>query len=478
MKELPQETKWRFFVKQHDGVLYRRCKSVSTRRLDKDEAVIFAADRNIEKYLNATATTIWGLLDGLHPFSAIADRLKRDFVGENDFAADVRDFVMQLADEGLVEVNANNETLSGIFPGHDASPLSLDISITRHCNLNCSFCFYGDEMRNRPDLPLEDWLQFFEELQALAVREVTLSGGEICCRSDLPAIIASLVEHNLRFSLITNGTLGNSEIVAMLSRPEIASRLNNIQVSLDGSCPEVNDLIRGPGAFASVDRFLRQIRAAGLPATSRVTINRSNLHDLEAIFTYLFDEIGIKTASCNSVCQLGCAASDPASTVLSPQERAQAMNTLRHLAENIWPDQIIATAGPLYESYQFDSMERHERLNHAYNGHLNACHCFKGKLAVHHDGVIVPCNMLGGVELGRINHDSLKAIWLGHPLLKQLASRTQVSLKSIADCQNCEYIEVCNGGCPATVISSTGDFFRPAPDNCYRIFKKMLGTQT
>lgn len=461
-------------MNRHNGIFYRRGKSVSTRLLADGETVVFSANQNIEKYLNATATMIWNLLDGRHSFTEIVDSLRKNFAGEGDFEADVRDFLTRLASEELIEIASNGETLSDNFSEYNESPLSLDISITRHCNLSCSFCFYGEDMHKRPDLPLEEWLRFFEELKALAVREVTLSGGEIFCRSDLPAIIDSLIENNLRFSLITNGTLGNAELVARLARPEIARRLNNIQISVDGSCSDVHDRMRGQGAFAAVDKFLRMASAAGLPITSRVTINSSNLHDLEAIFTYLFETIGIKTASCNSVCQLGSAVSNPASLPLSPQERLLAMKTLRHLAENVWPDRIIATAGPLYESYQFESMERHERLNSAYNGCLNACHCFKSKLAVHHDGVIVPCNMLGNIELGRINHDSLKKIWLENPVLKKLASRTEVKLRTLEWCHDCEYVEVCNGGCPAVEISSTGDFFRPAADNCNRFFKRAL----
>ena len=51
-------------------------------------------------------------------------------------------------------------------------------------------------------------------------------------------------------------------------------------------------------------------------------------------------------------------------------------------------------------------------------GFLTACGCVFNKLAVHHDGVITPCNMLAGLELGRINRDAIKTIWKTHPILQ------------------------------------------------------------
>ena len=53
-------------------------------------------------------------------------------------------------------------------------------------------------------------------------------------------------------------------------------------------------------------------------------------------------------------------------------------------------------------------------------GFLTACGCVFNKLAVHHDGMISPCNMLAELELGRVNRDSIKTIWKTHPTLKAL----------------------------------------------------------
>lgn len=439
------------------------------------EAVIFDPDRNKEQFINATGCEIWKLLDGRHSNSAIIDHLQVFFSEAENIYQDYDNYIILLhKDNWLNETSGNNTIVGTIFPWHDESPVSFDISITGRCNLKCPFCFYSQAINTRPDLPLSEWQTFFTELQSLGVRDLTLSGGEILCRNDLFEIIDSIIAANMRYSLISNGTLGSEKTVTGLLARKRRRRLNSIQISVDGSGPKTHDLIRGNGSFAATDKFLRQLLQAELPVATRFTINRHNCNDLQATFAYLLDELQLPAVSTNYACQLGSAVENANTIDLTPAERLQTMQTIRHLAEQVWPGRITAQAGPLYESRQFESMEHHRQHHPVYNGHLSACGCFRSKLAVHHDGVIIPCNMLGEIELGRINRDSIKKIWLEHPILKKLASRTGFSLKNMAHCTNCEYVEICNGGCPATVISQTGDFFKPSPDNCYRAFKDKI----
>ncbi len=88
-----------------------------------------------------------------------------------------------------------------------ASPRSVDISVTGRCNLKCGYCFYADEMTELADLPTERWLSFFEELGALAVQTVCLSGGEAFTRPDLFELIDGIIDNRMRYSMLSNGTL-------------------------------------------------------------------------------------------------------------------------------------------------------------------------------------------------------------------------------------------------------------------------------
>ena len=85
----------------------------------------------------------------------------------------------------------------------------------------------------------------------------------------------------MRYSLLSNGTLVDGDVVARLL--ERRTRLDSIQISIDGSCAEIHDASRGRGSFDKALRGLRLLKQAGLPVTSRVTINRHNVGDLERI---------------------------------------------------------------------------------------------------------------------------------------------------------------------------------------------------
>ena len=74
------------------------------------------------------------------------------------------------------------------------TPKSVDLSITNRCNLRCRYCSHftsaGD---SGSDLPKEEWLQFFEELNRNAVLNVCLTGGEPFIREDLEDLIEGIV---------------------------------------------------------------------------------------------------------------------------------------------------------------------------------------------------------------------------------------------------------------------------------------------
>ena len=98
------------------------------------------------------------------------------------------------------------------------TPRTVDLSITNRCNLRCTYCSHftgaGDIEQ---DLPKEEWLQFFEELNRYAVMIVTLQGGEPFCRKDLPELIKGIVRNRMRFNILSNGTLINDETAAFLA---------------------------------------------------------------------------------------------------------------------------------------------------------------------------------------------------------------------------------------------------------------------
>jgi len=462
---------------------YAANPSVSTRLIGDEEAVLYDPDSGQEKFINLSGRFIWQRLDGSLSVGEIVGKVCENFASapSGRVLEDAAQFVEGLFAQGFVSKHRCKVSLLAsprAFPDFDDAPQTLDISLTGSCNLRCRYCFYADAMQSRQDLPVEQWISFFAELGRLAVRSVCLSGGEVFVRPDLEDLIDGVIANRMRYSLLTNGALITEKRLAMLANGRRKQRLSSIQVSIDGSCPEINDASRGRGSFDKALRGLRLMHEAGLPVTSRVTINRYNVDDLENIARLLLEEIGLQSLSTNDAMPMGAGCSNQDAITLRPGQQLKAMKTLSQLAER-YHGRITASAGPLANRRTYKEMEHAratgEKSTRWQMGYLTSCGCVFNKLAVHHDGVITPCNLLPELELGRINIDSFKEIWRSHPTLKALKERRKIPMKEVPGCEDCEWTPYCSGSCPGLAYEMTGNFNRANPHDCYRRFLENCG---
>jgi SynChlorMet cassette radical SAM/SPASM protein ScmE len=358
-----------------------------------------------------------------------------------------------------------------------STPRAVQISITGACNLKCRYCFYANEMTALADLPGAAWRAFFDELGGLGVMDVTLSGGEPFARPDLFELIDGLIANRMRYAVLSNGTLIDDRVLDRLMAGRRATRLDYIQISIDGSCAEIHDHNR-PGSFARALNGLRRLKERGLPVQVRTTISRRNIGDLGNIASLLLEEIGLPSFSTNEAAPLGRGCVNRRAMALNPLDQKKAMAEMTRLLER-YPGRIRALAGPQVKLKMYRQMEKArktgERAADWKMGSLSACGCVFTKIDVLHDGTIVPCCMLPGLGLGNIVRDSLAEVWLRHPILRSLRQRRDIRLKEVEGCRECEWNDVCNGGCPGLAHQMLGDVNRANPDDCYREFIKAAG---
>lgn len=350
------------------------------------------------------------------------------------------------------------------------TPRTVDLEITNRCNLRCRYCYFFDNPTvNYQDLPTDEWLRFFDELGSLAVMDVTIAGGEPFIRKDLPILIKGIADNSMRFSLLSNGGLIDDNIAAYLAN---TGRCNQVQISVDGSNPEIHDTCRGKGSFEGAIRGIRILQGHDVNVAVRVTIHRFNVYDLENIARLLLEEIGLKQFGTNSAGYLGTCRKNADDVLLTTEERQIAMEKLLYLNEK-YEGRINAAAGPLAEGGMWRKMEiaRLEKKPALPNrGYLTACNCSKNKITIRADGTIIPCTMLAHMELGRINQNSLLEVWQNSPELNRLRMRRSIPLSSFEFCTDCPYISYCTGNCPGLSYSLTGQVDHPSPDACLRNF--------
>ncbi len=448
-----------------------------------DNLILFDPDTAREKVLNHSGQALWNALDGTRAEADLPGALARHYGVPltDEIRADTAAFLAELERDGFAAraaVPAPRVAAAEDYSWIHEAPRAFDLSLTGKCNLRCAYCFYADEMAGRRDLPAERWRAFFRELRGLAVRRATLSGGEIFIRPDLWELLDGLIAARLRYSILTNGTLITEETLEQLGRESRRRRLDSIQVSLDGSRAEIHDASRGRGSFEKAVRALRLLKAGGFPVTARVTVNRHNVDDLEPTVRLLLEEIGLPRIGTNDAIPMGTGCAHRGDIVLAPEQRVPAMRTLARL-EAAYPGRITASAGSLALWHMFREMEAAKATGRKTRrwrmGCLSSCGCMFAKLAVHHDGMIVPCNMLASASLGRIGETPIRALWQDHPLLQELRRRGEIPMDQVPGCAGCEWIPYCSGGCPAAEFTRTGDLYRANPDCCYRQFLQETG---
>lgn len=350
------------------------------------------------------------------------------------------------------------------------TPRSVDLDITNRCNLRCRYCYHfsgpGDVDQ---DLPKEEWLRFFQELNRCAVMNVTLAGGEPFFRKDLKQLIEGIVVNRMRFNILSNGTLITDDMAKFLFS---TGRCDGVQVSIDGSKPETHDACRGKGNFNKAIEGIRCLKKNNVPVQVRVTIHRYNVSDLEAIAKLLLKEIGLPGFSTNAASYMGLCRQNVDRVGLSVEDRTLAMETLLKLNRK-YDNRISAQAGPLAEAVMWVEMEQARQKGVSsipMGGSLTACGCVMDKIAVRADGALVPCTMLSHIELGRINRDDLKEIWQNHPEMKKMRERRNIPLNDFEFCRECQYINYCTGNCPGLAYTILGKVDHPSPDACLKHF--------
>jgi len=355
------------------------------------------------------------------------------------------------------------------------TPRSVDLALTTQCNLRCTYCSHFTSAADvDQDLPTEAWLTFFEELNRCSVMKVTLGGGEPFFRADLGQLIEGIVRNKMRFNILTNGTLVTDEKAAFLASTR---RCDGVQVSIDGSMPMTHDAYRGEGSFRRAIKGIKYLQKHHVPASVRVTIHRKNVRDLERVARFLLEDVGLPGFSTNAASHMGLCRKNAEEVQLTVEERTLAMETLLGLKRK-YNGRISAAAGPLAEADHWLDMEKARQEGREPipgRGHLTGCGGVMDKVAVRPDGVMVPCNQISHIELGRINTDDLRDVWQRHPHMKRLRERRTISLNDFEFCRGCEYINSCTGNCPALAYTMMGEENHPSPDACLRRFLEMGG---
>lgn len=356
------------------------------------------------------------------------------------------------------------------------TPRVVHILITNSCNLRCAYCYHFTGSSDVDhDLPLREWLTFFEELRQCKVMEVTFHGGEPFFRPDITGIIEGVVQNNMRFRVTSNGTLITEGLAEYIAQ---TGRCNEIKLSIDGSSPSMHDPFRGEGSFEKAVRGIEILLRRNIPVTASVTVHKRNVHHLGEIAEFLLEKLAVDKMLVNNVSPFGLCRFQTDDILLDHDERLAAMKAKKELRRK-YKDQVCNNFGSTVDRESWEYIENgfrsgREPLEH--EGKLWVCETLLNSVTVRPDGMIVPCSGLSHLELGLINSHAVSDIWLNHPELIRLRDRDKIAMHTFEFCRDCSYAAYCTGGCPANSYRSFGDAYHPSYDDCLKRYIEAGGT--
>ncbi len=171
--------------------------------------------------------------------------------------------------------------------GLDA-PICLTWELTYACNLACVHCLSSSGRRDPRELTTSECKGVIDELERMQVFYVNIGGGEPTVRKDFWELVEYAIAHHVGVKFSTNGSRITPERAEWLAAIDYV----DVQISLDGATPEVNDRVRGEGSWATAVAALENLHAAGMDSPKlSVVITRENVSQLDE-FEALADRYG------------------------------------------------------------------------------------------------------------------------------------------------------------------------------------------
>ena len=220
---------------------------------------------------------------------------------------------------------------------------NLGLYITNNCNFRCRTCIR--EYGKSKNLDIKLLSNILKESKALGYTHVGLTGGEPCLHPEFDKIIEIIVQNGITFNITSNGSL-RDKYKPVIGRYK--DYLKVINLSIDGATREINDRVRGEGAFENFLTSIKYYRSEGIPIVPNVTLCKINKHQIENIVKLAVDlglkEILISAAIKNSINK---------DIILSDSEKMSCFNMLSKVGNrhNI----RIQPGGSLFTRYDVDN---------------------------------------------------------------------------------------------------------------------------
>ncbi|MCK4851694.1 MAG: radical SAM protein [Candidatus Omnitrophica bacterium] len=329
-------------------------------------------------------------------------------------------------------------------------PTTVDLALTGKCNLRCKHCNTSGTWNLENELSFKEILNVLDELKKEKIFNLSLFGGEPFCYDRIFELFEALNDYPVRVTILTNGTMIDGTAVRYLKKMRF---LEVVQISVDGSSSAVHDWQRGEGSFQKSLEAVKLLIENGLPVRIKAVINAHNYTDIGNMAGLALD-LGLGGMDFGDAVECGRAAAFADDLRFSGQIHRVIMETVFALKKKHPDFNIGGTLGQKMEMLT-DLYENGPGMGD--RGTFSTCPAGQNMLSIRSDGKVVPCSAFWTMVCGDIRESSLSDIWNDSGVLNDIRALADEPLtESSAECDKCDYLTYCNGGCRAAAYYTSG----------------------
>lgn len=285
------------------------------------------------------------------------------------------------------------------------------IELTSRCNFKCPHCYVGEKTKSI-DISFKTVQRLLKELKDLGIKSVHFTGGEVCTRKDIGAIIEYAYDLGFHITMTTNGLLLSDDLILIVKR--YVARLN---ITVYGLSKETySKFSSDPCAFDKIISTINNIKNQKQDILSLIfTLTPDNYVDFDKFI--IFSKKRKLPFNLGKTVPVGLALCD------------------ERLFSN---DAYIAFIEKIEEKYGQAISEKSKFRQRV---------CKLEQITILVDGRVQICSLLRDAhfDFGNIYKESIIKIWQN----KMLPFFLSIKVDSIEICKECEYKYLCGGECLA-----------------------------
>ena len=389
-------------------------------RIIANNHVLFTLENSKLWLFTMSSSEVWQLLDTC----ADTDQLYQAIAQRNNcpveqVAEPVEQFLRVLSQCDLLELYENGVLIAdtklttSMEKQYDSLcvknkiPKHVLFELTYNCNLNCRHCYIYHRYSGLPQVKIQ---QILYQLREAGTIDITFSGGEIFLRNDIFDILEFAIQMGFRTTIITNGTLLDTEMITQLSKLPLAY----IKTSIYSLRPHIHDLITGvPGSHQATLNSIAALAQTGKKVGAGAIVQEENAPDIPQLKAYIES--------------LGCIFAGD---------------------YNIFPDHQ-GSHNPLRYRVSEELLTTLFRKKVVTPSREVSCEAGIIKAKIDPKGNVYPCELLN-IPIGNLYEQSFAEIW-GGQIAEEI--RVQVNNYNPPECEDCS-LRACCIRCPAYVWTS------------------------